>query len=284
MSAAHQDQHANQEQVELWNGTAGQAWVEEQQLLDMAFAAFEQELSGWVEARGARDVLDVGCGTGATTLAIARHQPRARCIGVDVSQPMLAVARERALREGSHARFVHADAQTHAFSPGEFDAVVSRFGVMFFADPAAAFANLRRATRAGGALRVIVFRSPAENAFMTTAERAVGALLPHLPPRKPDAPGQFAFADRARVARILAEGGWGHIEITPLDVPCAFPAGDLPRYFTRFGPVGMALRQADDATRAAVSGNLATAFEPYLAGGSVRFTAACWAVGARSTD
>jgi SAM-dependent methyltransferase len=272
----------NEEQVALWNGRAGHAWVDEQALLDAMFAPFERVLAEAAAAAGSR-VLDVGCGTGATTLAAARRlSPTSRCLGVDISAPMIESARSRARAEGSPATFEVADAQGYRFDDGGFDAVISRFGVMFFADPVAAFRNLRRATAAGGALRVITWRSAAENPFMTTAERAAAPLLPPFPARRPDGPGQFAMADEGRVRALLADSGWAEAALEPLDVPCAIPAGALESYVTRLGPVGVVLQDVDDATRARAIAAVLAAFAPFIDGDQVRFTAACWSVGARA--
>lgn len=271
------------EQAELWNGASGQAWVEEKELLDGMFAPFERLLADAVAAAAPATVLDVGCGTGATTLALARRLgARTACTGIDLSEPMLAVARERAAAERLPVEFVVADAQRHAFPPARFEAIVSRFGVMFFDDPAAAFANLRTAAADGAELRVIVWRPPAENPFMTTAERAVAPLLPQLPPREPDGPGQFGLADRERTVAIVAAGGWADVELTPLDVACSFPAAALLPYLTRFGPVGYALRQTDPARHPEIVAAARAAFAPYVDGDEVRFTAACWTVTARA--
>ncbi len=282
MQAAHGH---NDEQAKIWNGAAGRAWVDEQGLLDRVFAPFEALLVEAASARDARSVLDVGCGAGATSLAIARDMARrlgrgGSCVGADISEPLIDAARARAAREHSAARFVLADAQTHAFEPAAFDLIVSRFGVMFFGDPVAAFANLRRAASHDATLCLIVFRTAAENAFMTTAERAAAPFLPDLPPRKADAPGQFAFADRARVQAILEGGGWAKVELAPLEVTCAFPVADLDRYLTRLGPVGLVLQQADEATRTRVLEVVRAAFEPFIEGAEVRFRAACWALSA----
>ena len=160
--------------------------------------------------------------------------------------------------------------------------IVSRFGVMFFSDPVAAFANLRRAARPGGEMRLLAWRGMDDNPFMTAAERAAAPLLPDLPVRKPDAPGQFAFADRDRVGRILEESGWTDIDIQPVDVPCTMPAAELEFYFTRLGPVGLALASADDALRAKVVDTVRPAFAPFVHGPLVRFTAACWSISATS--
>ena len=272
---------ANDEQAQLWNGPSGQSWVAAQSLLDRAFRPFEDRLVEAASTGPHRRVLDIGCGTGSTTLAVARRLGAAsRCVGVDISEPMLALARTRGAHEGSPAEFIRADAQTYPFEAGIFDLVVSRFGVMFFDDPVRAFANVRRASANGAELRCIAWRGAADNPFMTTAERAAAPLLPALPARQPDAPGQFAFANPTRVHGILAESGWSGIDIQAIDVECAFPAEALTSYFTRLGPVARVLQEVDDETRARVIDAVRPAFDAYVHGDEVRFTAACWMVGA----
>jgi SAM-dependent methyltransferase len=272
------------EQAALWNGRAGRAWVDAQDLLDRLFAPFETLLAGEVRAAAAHRVLDVGCGTGATTLAVARMLGAGgSCTGADISEPMIAAARSRAQGEGAAASFVCGDVQRLPFEPASFDMIVSRFGVMFFDSPVQAFANLRHAAGNGAPLRAIAWRSAAENPFMTTAERAASPLLPNLPARKPGAPGQFAFADRNRVASILEESGWDGIDIRAIDVECTFSESDLLAYLSRLGPVGLALQEeADERRRAQVVETVRAAFEPYVQGTQVRFTAACWMVGAQA--
>jgi SAM-dependent methyltransferase len=229
-------------------------------------------------------VLDVGCGTGSTTLAVARTiGAGGRCVGIDISDPMIAAARARAERERAPASFIRADAQRHDFEPGSFDMIISRFGVMFFDDSVRAFANLRRAAQDGAELRFIAWRSAVENPFMTTAERAAAPLLPNIPARRPDAPGQFAFADQRRVHRILEESGWTDIDIRPIDVACTLPEKELVRYFTRLGPLGLLLPEVDDRARGQVIETVRAAFAPYVRGAEVCYTAACWMVGARAT-
>jgi SAM-dependent methyltransferase len=272
----------NEEQTALWNGPAGRAWVETQESIDQMFKPFQDLLIETIPSGFGGQVLDVGCGTGSTTLAAARRLgARGRCTGIDISEPMLALARSRAEQEGTPANFLRADAQIYAFEPASFDHIISRFGVMFFEDSVGAFANLRRAAREGAELRFQAWRSAAENPFMTTGERAAGPMLPNLPPRIPDAPGQFAFADQQRLHAILEESGWVEIDIRPLDVTCIFPEKDLVSYLTRLGPVGMILQDADAETRNEVIETIRAAFDPYVHGDEVRFNAACWMVSAR---
>jgi SAM-dependent methyltransferase len=280
MDVAHQ---TDNEQTRLWNGLAGRAWVETQELLDQMFKPFEDLLVEAVPARSRGPVLDVGCGTGSTTLAVARMLgAKGHCIGIDISDPMITAARARAEQESMPASFICANAQVHAFEPASFDMIISRFGVMFFDDFIRAFANLRRAATDNAELRFVAWRSAAENPFMTTAERAAATLLPNLPARRPDGPGQFAFANGHRVYTILEASGWAEIDIRPIDVACTLPEKELVPYLTRLGPVGLILQEADDRTRAQVIETVRAAFNPYVHGAEVRFTAACWMVSAQA--
>ena len=271
------------EQAKLWKGIGGQGWVAAQAVLDRMFKPFEDLLVEAVSARSRGRVLDVGCGTGSTTLAFARVLgPDGHPVGIDISDPMIAAARARADRERISATFICASAEDHAFEPEGFDTVVSRFGVMFFTDSVRAFANLRHAAAPGAELRFIAWRSASENPFMTAAERAAASLLPELPARRPDAPGQFAFANGPRVRTILEDSGWADIDVRPLDVACTIAEKDLHLYLTRIGPVARILQEVDDRTRAQIVGAVRPAFDPYVHGTDVRFNAACWMVVARA--
>ncbi len=274
----------NRDQAALWNDASGPIWVEMQHVLDGMLAPLEARLMEEAFPGEGGRVLDIGCGAGATTLSMARRLgPTGRCLGVDISGPLVAAARARAAAEGlASAAFVQADAQTYGFEPDCFDAVISRLGVMFFDDPAAAFANIRRAARRKAKLSFVAWRSPAENPFMTTAARAAAPLLPHLPAPDPGAPGQFAFADRDRVQRILDVSGWTDVDIRPIDVSSGVAERDLLTYVTRLGPVGLALRDVDAPTRARTAEAVRAAFDPYVRDGAARFTAACWLVNARA--
>jgi len=281
MSEAHP---RNRDQAARWNEAGGRTWVEMQPVLDGMLAPLVAPLMEEAFPGEGGRALDIGCGAGATTLAMARRLgPTGLCLGVDISGPLVAAARARAAAEGlSSAAFVQADAQTHDFEPDHFDAVISRFGVMFFDDPAAAFANIRRAARRSAKLSFVAWRSPAENPFMTTAARAAAPFLPHIPAPDPGAPGQFAFADRDRVQRILDASGWKDVDIRPIDVPSSVEENDLLAYVTRLGPVGLVLQDVDEPTRARTVEAVRAAFDPYVQNGAARFAAACWLVSARA--
>jgi SAM-dependent methyltransferase len=271
------------EQSALWNGPSGAAWIEAQETLDAMFRPFEDVLMETIPAGSPLRVLDIGCGTGATTLATARRLGAGgRAVGIDVSAPMLEVARCRANQARVAAEFLTANAQDHAFESASFDVFISRFGVMFFADPQRAFANLRDAATAGAQLRAITWRAAAENPFMTTAERAAAPLLPALPPRRANGPGQFAFAEPAGVERILGAAGWTDVAHHRLDIVCALPAKSLDEYVTKLGPVAQYLPQLDASSRARITDTLLAAFQPFVQGDEVRYTAACWLLSAKA--
>ncbi|MEQ3650254.1 class I SAM-dependent methyltransferase [Hyphomonas sp.] len=275
---------ANKDQEEMWNGVGGKAWVHAQTLLDTAFQPFADILVKAVTAASATSVLDIGCGTGATTLAMAEALgPDADCLGLDISETMITHARKRAAETGSTAEFIIADAETHPFEAGRFDVITSRFGVMFFEDPVAAFRNLNRAAQPGTNLIMLSWRGPAENPFMTAAETAARPLLPGLPEREPNARGQFGFADSTRVESMLTEAGWSDGASEKIDVPCRFPLSTLDLYVSLMGPVGYAMAQGvDEETRTKVSDAVRGALMDFVEGDEIVFTAACWKTTARA--
>ena len=248
-------------QAELWNGPAGHAWVTAQRILDEMFTGFATHLAQTVPLKGNWHVLDIGCGTGDTTLTLARRLgPGGHAPGIDLSAPMIEVARQRAADAALPVDFIATDAGQPPLPAASIDHIVSRFGVMFFDNPVQAFTRLRDTTRQGGTLHAV-------------------SLLP-LPPRVPDGPGQFAFADPEKVRGILESAGWSEVAITPLDMPCEIARSDLRTYLSLLGPVGTALRSETlNATeRERILDDLEAAFAPFVVGDRVHFTAACWVI------
>jgi SAM-dependent methyltransferase len=275
-------QYPNQDQAKNWNEVSGRIWVEMQPVLDKMFAPLEPILIDAVLSGNpdGDSVLDIGCGAGATTMAAARRLGQnGKCLGVDISAPLVKRANERAAESGiSTARFQVGDAQTHEFDPQSFDAAISRFGVMFFEDPIAAFINIRSALRENGRLAFLAWRSPRENPFMTAAARAARPHLPDLPRFEPNAPGQFGFADDDYVRGILDSSGWRSMRIEPIDVGCEFPAKDLDSYIMNMGPVGAALRKLDPDMRNEIAAEVREAFTQFVVGDRAKFEIACWLV------
>src|SRR5215475_10545722 len=184
----------NADQIAYWNGAAGQRWTDRQAVQDVILAGVSQILIDRARPAPGERAIDVGCGCGATTIALAeRVAPSGFVLGVDISEPMLSRARERAPRS-LPLTFVQADATVYPFDPQNFDLLVSRFGVMFFAEPAVSFSNLRRAMRPEGRVTFACWRDPRENPWMTISLQAVYQHVPKLPQLGPEDPSPFAFA------------------------------------------------------------------------------------------
>lgn len=202
---------ANTEQTQAWNGYEGTHWARHRDRWDAVNEGFTAPLLD-AAAIGPRDhVLDIGCGTGRTTRLAARRAAEGRAVGLDLSDPVLALARESAVDEGlANVDFEQADVQVHPFAPDSFDAAISRYGVMFFADPVAAFANVARALRPGGRLAFICGAEPERNEWL----QAMTALRPYLPVGdfgKPGGPGMFSMADPDDVRETLSAAGFTDI-------------------------------------------------------------------------
>lgn len=261
---------------------AGKVWVEQQALLDRMYRPIAQAVVEAADLRAGEAVLDVGCGAGATTFEAAwRVGPQGRAVGVDISPALVERARRLAGDEGLEGvDFLEGDAQTQAFTP-RFDAIVSRFGVMFFPDPVAAFANLRTALKPGGRLAFACWRSPEDNAISLVPLEAAAPFLPTVPRFEKDAPGRFGFADPDRVRDILERSGWRDIVIAPLDEPTPVSADELLTMSLRVGPLNPILVDMDETTREKVRAAVSTALEPYLRDGAADMNAACWLVTAK---
>jgi SAM-dependent methyltransferase len=270
----------NAAQDDYWNGRAGDTWVELGRLLDMELHALGLEAQAALRLQPGERVLDIGCGGGETSLDLARAvSPGGTVLGVDISRTLLQVAERRVESLDLDVRFQAADAQTDDFGGERFDAAFSRFGVMFFSDPAAAFANIRKALKPGGRIAFVCWRPPAENPLMTAPFKAAEHLLPPQPPSDPLAQGPFAFADPERVRRILVEAGFGQVAIRPFD---AKVGGWTPEealiVAQRVGPLGAVLRENPDL-RPKVLDAVASELRRHVgADGKVRMDAAVWVV------
>lgn len=274
------DAAVNAAQEEYWNGRAGQTWVELNRLLDMELRPLGLEAQAALDPQPGARVMDIGCGAGETSLDLARAvSPGGAVLGVDLSRALLDVAERRAQGLDLEVRFEADDAQTSDFGGERFDAAFSRFGVMFFADPAAAFANILKALKPGGRIAFVCWRPPEENPLMTAPFKAAERLIPPQPPSDPLAPGPFAFADPERVRRILGEAGFGQVAIRPFD---AKVGGWTPEealiVAQRVGPLGAVLRENPDL-RPKVLEAVAGELQRHTgADGKVRMDAAVWIV------
>lgn len=275
---------SNQPQIDLWQGRVGEKWAALQGRLDAMLGQATAELRARAGSVEGLRLLDIGCGTGATLILWA--EAGAKVTGLDVSAPMLAVA---ARRTQGQVALVEADAATWT-GDAPFDLAVSQFGVMFFEDNDAAFANIFVNIRPGGRLLFACWRSVAENAWVTTPTGAIKHLLPATPLAPPNAqpttprPGPFALADKGRLASILDRAGFGDVSIEPFDfdVYLATNGGvdEAVDMLMRIGPTGAALAEADDAARQAAPAQLNAALAPHARSGTVTLGGAIWLVDA----
>lgn len=268
-----------------WRGPVGDVWAEEWRRTDRAFAVLSRALDAAILAAapaGAFRALDIGCGAGATSLALAAARPDADIVGVDLSPALVATARERGAVH-TNLTFEVEDATRPAAAGTPFDLLYSRHGVMFFPDPAHAFAALRDTARPGGALIFSCFADPEANAFAGPLARSLD--LP--PPQAGAAPGPFAFADPDHVARLLAAAGWRDLRHEAIAFPYRVGGGDAALddavgLLSRIGPVAAAMRGSDPARRLVLRGGLRAFLAEYLNDNAVDLPAAAWLWSARA--
>lgn len=283
---AGQDQD-NTAQIAYWNDRAAVTWTAMQDRLDAMFTPLTAlALDAAAPVAGER-VIDIGCGCGATVLELARRVgPNGRVLGVDVSEPMAARARERIAAAGlANAAVEVSDASAFGFEPAQADLLFSRFGVMFFADPAAAFSNLRRAMRSGGRLLFACWRPMTDNPWFLVPTQAAAPLLPPTPPMDPNAPGPFAFADADRVRGILGTAAWSDVSLTRQDVPMRLAGpGEIAEaadFATRVGGLARALADAPSDVKRRAAEAIAGVLPAYDGPEGVCLTGSIWLVSAR---
>jgi SAM-dependent methyltransferase len=281
----------NADQIAYWNGPGGQRWADRQQAQDILLAPVADILIDRARPKAGERIIDVGCGSGATSIAFAQKVgPTGHVFGVDVSGPMLARARQSAPKELPKEfpiDFVLADATVHPFDPASFDLLASRFGVMFFADPALSFSNLRKALRPSGRLAFACWREPRENPWMMLPLQAVYQHVPKLPQQGPEDPGPFSFASEARVQRILGEAGFTGIAMEPcnlaLDIAIGGGLDAAARGALEIGPASRALEGAPSDVRAAATDSIREALTSFVRGEQVPLAASIWIVAARAS-
>jgi SAM-dependent methyltransferase len=273
----------NAQQIEYWNGPAGERWSKAQDRIDHHLGLITEALLALAAPKEGERVLDIGCGGGTTALILReRVGPDGAVTGIDISEPNLALANARAHAGMADVAFLKADAATYEFEPA-FDLAFSRFGVMFFDDPVAAFANLRKALVKTGRLVFVCWRTFKENDWSFEPYEAALDLLPPQEPTDPHAPGPFAFADDGRLGGILERAGYRGIRIKPLDTTVNMGASidDALTEALTIGPLARAAAELDEDARDKIRTCIAPVIAKHQTPYGIVAPAAVWLVTAK---
>ena len=273
----------NAAEIAYWNDEPGARWAALHERIDRAFATLSAAGLAVAAAGPGEVVLDVGCGTGVTSLALAASVTGAGSVtAVDISRPMVAVAEERARALAlGNVRFVLADAAVHRFAERAYDLVFSRFGVMFFDDPAGAFANIRPALHPGGRLVFVCWRELAANPWIHVLTAAVRPHVPAQPKAGPEEPGPLSFADPERVRALLGRAGFRDVTFAAVDAELPFGTRAAAcEFLSKIGPASRLLEGANERERDAALRALDAALNPHERDGDVLLGAGVWIVSA----
>lgn len=274
----------NLEQAQAWDGDEGLRWAQQEERYDASGAAHAVHLLRTAAIEPHDRVLDIGCGCGSTTREAAVLADRGHALGVDLSEQMLARARQRAAEQHvTNVTFVRTDAQAHAFEPSSFDVVISKFGVMFFADPVAAFTNMKRAVRSGGRLTMLTWQEFCANPWLMKVRDALAGRA-DLPAPPKSVPGPFGLVDPDHVRRVLERSGWSDARLTEINEPVQL--GDDPEdAFTFVSQMGITrglIEGMDEAAREMASQRLRAALREAGTDAGVALPSRSWLVEARS--
>lgn len=275
----------NADQIAYWNGAGGQRWAQRQPVQDILLQPIADLVIDRAKIVHGERVLDVGCGSGSTTFSFAKAVgPSGHVMGIDISAPMLAVARE-VTPPGAPVEFKLADATIYPFAPESFDLLASRFGVMFFADPVLSFTNLRAGMKRTGRLTFACWREARANPFFMVPLQAAYKHVPKMPQVGPEEPGPFAFASEERVQRILKGAGFSDVAMEPVDLALDVAIGGgidaAVKSSLEIGPAARALTDHPPETVAAAAQSIREALTPLAKGQTVLLDAAIWIVTAR---
>lgn len=273
----------NVEQARAWDGTEGIQWTLHEERYEGSTATHSAHLTLAAAIRPAERVLDVGCGCGATTRQAAAMASRGHALGVDLSERMLARARQRATEQGvGNVTFLQADAQAHPFQPASFDVVISKYGAMFFADPVAAFTNMAGATRPDGRLALLAWGALEANPWVTQIRAALAAGR-ELPEPPPNAPGPFGLARPDHVRDVLGRSGWIDVQITEIAEPVRLGTDpdDAFEFVSQMGITLGLLDGLDSVTRAVSLQRLLATLRDAMTEAGVALPAQSWLIEAR---
>ena len=277
----------NKDEIEFWNGPTGQNWVKQNDLTDLMYDPFGARALDGASLKPGERVLDVGCGCGKTTGKLAELVgPTGHVTAVDVSVPMLDLARARTGSNIKHVEFVTGDAETYEFEPESYDVIFSQFGLMFFHNLDAAFLNLIRALKPNGRLSFVCWRLPDLNPWLVLPFEAVREFVPDMPKPSPDVvSGAFSLAPKERVEGLLRNAGFADVQLEVFDCPTRMGDGDLDEcmnFVADFSnPVATALRKSHPGLAPDIMNSVRSAIASYHTGNTLELPGSAWIVSAR---
>ncbi|WP_096787922.1 class I SAM-dependent methyltransferase [Rhodobacter sp. CZR27] len=270
--------NVNQAQEDYWTSLAGLTWIQHERVLDAAMAGMLDVMLNAANISPSDRILDIGCGTGASTVGASRRAPNGHVLGLDISRPLLDRASARAREEGiGNASFLVADAQTHRFAGPAFDVLISRIGMSFFADPVSALKNLASALVDGGRMAFICWAAAEQNPWFQIPKQAAEARLGAGPAADPCAPGPTAFQDTRYVTALMARAGLSDVDAKVLEIWLNPPNGAQGAALaaSRVGPAARIIkaRQGNEADAHAIEHSVAEGFYQFEHEGKLRVPA-----------
>ena len=277
----------NEEQRRRWDEEEGHHWVEEAEHFDRMLGPYGERVIAALSPEPSEKILDVGCGNGALSLDVAaRVGPQGRVLGLDLSGPMLSLAKQRAGERGlGNVSFEKSDVQVHDFAGDKFDGVISRFGVMFFDDPVAAFSNLRGAVRSGGRLAFVCWQDPFQNDWLMVPAATMLEFVPMPEAPQPGTPGPFGLADVDRTRSILSDAAWTDVQVEPVEIHQwlgSDPAATI-EFLSHTEIAKSFLGETDDDTKAKVWEAVEAKLAEHTSDDGVHLTGRAWLVTARNS-
>jgi SAM-dependent methyltransferase len=276
----------NEEQRRRWDEEEGQHWVAEAEHFDKMLGPYGDRVIGGLSPEPAEKIIDVGCGNGALSLDVAaRVGPQGHVLGLDLSGPMLSLARSRAGERGlGNVNFKQSDVQVHDFGEPKYDGVMSRFGVMFFDEPVVAFTNLRGALRPGGRIAFVCWQDPLQNDWLMVPAGKMLEFVPMPDMPAPGTPGPFALADADRTRSILSDAGFAGVELEPVETQQWLGAdtASAVNFLSRTEIAKSFLGEADDDTKAKVWAAVEAKLAEHTDDDGVHLTGRAWLVTAKN--
>ncbi len=279
----------NVDMSEFWNGAGGEKWVGLQDQTDKFLLPLGREAIAAAALSDGELVLDIGCGCGDTSFEMARRVgPAGRVHGLDISTPIVAEAKARKATLGqNNVTFERGDAQVQVFEAGSFNVAYSRFGIMFFDDPVAAFGNIRCALEPDGRLAFVCWQPVMDNQWISVPLGVVAKHLPLPAPPEDEAPGPFSFSDPSRIRRVLSDAGFSEIKVAAVNQSISLGSSveEVADLLIQMGPAGSVISksEADAATISRIAGDLRDALAPHDTGQGIELGAAAWLVTAHNS-